>query len=56
MDLSESGVAFETEADLDVGATVELEFSQHDQPPFVQQARLAYRAGLRYGAHFTISG
>ena len=56
MDVSERGVAFETEADLDVGATVELEFSQHDQPPFVQQARLAYRSGLRYGAHFTISG
>jgi Protein of unknown function (DUF3037)/PilZ domain len=53
LDVSESGVAFETEADLTVGDTVELEFSQNDQPPSVQQARLAYRLGLRYGAYFS---
>ena len=56
LDVSEIGVAFETAADLNVGDTVELEFSQNDQPPYVQQARLAYRLGLRYGAYFSEPG
>src|SRR5271157_2190854 len=53
LDVSESGVAFETKADLNVGDTVELEFSQHDHPPTVQQARLVYRCGRRFGARFS---
>jgi Protein of unknown function (DUF3037)/PilZ domain len=55
-DIGQGGLAFETEADLDVGDIVELKFSQNDHPFLVQQAKLVYRYGLRYGARFTVSG
>jgi hypothetical protein len=56
IDLSEGGLAFESGADLDVGDIVELQFPQNDEPSSVQQARLVYRSGLRYGVQFTNCG
>jgi len=51
-DLSESGVAFGTEAQLNVGDIVLLEFHQKGEAAYRCHARLAYRMGRKYGAYF----
>ena len=53
IDISETGVAFTTEADLDLTDVVELVFQLNGRPAFRRYARLLYRCGLRYGASFT---
>jgi len=51
-DLSEGGVAFDTAAELNVGDIVILEFRQKSELAYRCHARLTYRMGKRYGAHF----
>ena len=51
-DLSEGGVAFDCEAELNVGDVVILEFHQKGEATYRCHARLAYRMGRRYGAYF----
>jgi len=51
-DLSEGGVAFDCDAELNVGDIVILEFHQKGEAAYRCHARLAYRMGLRYGAYF----
>ena len=51
-DLGEGGVAFETEAELNVGEIVVLEFRQKGEATYRCHARLAYRMGTKYGAYF----
>lgn len=51
-DLSEGGVAFDCDAELNVGDIVILEFRQKGEAAYRCHARLAYRMGLRYGAYF----
>jgi PilZ domain len=53
IDISESGVAFETEANLNSGNLVELVFDANEESEYRRYARLLYRFGLRYGAYFT---
>jgi PilZ domain len=55
MDISESGVSFETNVDLYVGEMVELEFRQNDAGHLSFQVRLLYKAGNRYGGCFVSS-
>ncbi len=51
-DLSEGGVAFDTSGELNVGDIVTLEFRQKGELAYRCHARLTYRLGRRYGAHF----
>ncbi len=51
-DLSEGGVSFECQGDLNVGDIVVLEFQQKGELAYRCHARLAYRLGRRYGAYF----
>ena len=51
-DLSEGGVSFECNAELNVGDIVVLEFAQKGETAYRCHARLAYRMGHRYGAYF----
>ena len=51
-DLSEGGVSFDSEAELNVGDMIVLEFSQRGEAAYRCRARLAYRMGRRYGAYF----
>jgi hypothetical protein len=51
-DLSEGGVAFDTEAQLNVGDIVLLEFHQKGEAAYRCHARLSYRMGRKYGAYF----
>jgi hypothetical protein len=51
-DLSEGGVAFDCESELNVGDVVILEFRQKSEATYRCHARLAYRLGRRYGAYF----
>jgi hypothetical protein len=51
-DLSESGVAFDTGAQLTVGDIVVLEFHLKGEAPYRCHARLTYRMGRRYGGYF----
>ena len=51
-DISESGIAFETNVDLYVGGIVDLQFRQKDASPFHFKVRLLYKMGNRYGAYF----
>ncbi len=53
-DLSEGGVSFECEGELNVGDVVALEFQQKGEMAYRCHARLAYRLGRRYGAYFLI--
>jgi PilZ domain len=53
IDISETGVAFMTEADLDLTDVFELVFELKGQPALRRYARLLYRCGPRYGASFT---
>jgi hypothetical protein len=51
-DLSEGGVAFECDAELNVGDIVILEFRQKGEAAYRCHARLTYRMSRRYGAYF----
>ncbi len=51
-DLSEGGVAFDCQSELNVGDIVILEFHQKGEAAYRCHARLAYRMGRRYGAYF----
>ncbi|MGC2111692.1 MAG: PilZ domain-containing protein [Candidatus Korobacteraceae bacterium] len=51
-DLGEGGVAFETDAELNVGDIVLLEFRQKGEAAYRCHARLAYRIARKYGAYF----
>lgn len=51
-DLSEGGVAFNCDSELNVGDIVLLEFQQKCESAYRCHARLAYRLGKRYGAYF----
>ena len=51
-DLSEGGVAFDTDAELNVGDIVLLEFRQKGEATYRCHARLAYRLARKYGAYF----
>jgi hypothetical protein len=54
-DLSEGGVSFDSEGELNVGDIVILEFRQRGETAYKCHARLAYRMGRRYGAYFLTS-
>jgi len=56
LDISEDGVGFLTDADLDLTNIVELIFESKVQPAFRTYARLIYRFGPRYGAYFLSQG
>ncbi len=51
-DLSEGGVSFDSDGELNVGEIVVLEFHQKGETAYRCHARLAYRLGHRYGAYF----
>ncbi len=51
-DLSEGGVSFDSDGELNVGDIVVLEFHQKGETAYRCHARLAYRLGRRYGAYF----
>jgi len=51
-DLSEGGVSLETEAQLNVGEIVILEFRLKGEAAYRCHARLTYRMGRRYGGYF----
>jgi PilZ domain-containing protein len=55
-DISETGIAFETRADLYVGEIIDLEFRHRDADLFRLPARLLYKMGNRYGAYFVSPG
>ena len=54
VDLSEGGVALDTEAQLNVGEVVIIEFQLRGEAAYRCHARLTYRMGRRYGAYFLI--
>jgi hypothetical protein len=51
-DLSEGGVAFDCDNELNIGDVVILEFHQKGEAAYRCHARLTYRMGCRYGAYF----
>jgi len=51
-DLSETGLSFDSDAQLNVGEIVIIEFPQKGEPAYRCHARLLYRLGRRYGAYF----
>jgi PilZ domain len=53
IDISYTGVAFMTEADLNLTDVFELVFELNGRPALRRYARLLYRYGPRYGAYFT---
>src|SRR5271157_203462 len=53
IDISYTGVAFMTEADLNPIDVFELVFELNGRPALRRYARLLYRCGPRYGAYFT---
>jgi hypothetical protein len=53
INVSDSGVAFETEADLSSGSLVHVVFGVDQETEYRRYARLLYRFGPRYGAYFT---
>jgi hypothetical protein len=52
IDISETGVALETPADLFVGEIVDLEFRYPGADPVRVPVRLLYKIGIRYGSYF----
>jgi len=52
VDISLTGVAFSTDADLHLTDIIELIFEPKCQPTFRQYVRLLYRLGPRYGGYF----
>ena len=50
--VSQGGVAFETEAVLDVGKMVEFEFTHRADESCRYYCRILYRDGNRYGAYY----
>lgn len=55
-DLSDGGIAFETDANLYVGEIVRLELRHHEADLFRFPVRLLYKMGNRYGAYFVPPG
>jgi PilZ domain len=55
-DISETGIALETPADLYVGEIVDLEFRHPGADPVRVPVRLLYKIGNRYGAYFASPG
>jgi len=55
-DISESGIGFDTNADLFVGEVVELQFQLHDADYYCYRVRLLYKRGQRYGGCFAAGG
>jgi hypothetical protein len=51
-DLGEGGVAFDSDAELNVGDIVVLEFERKGETAYRCHARLTYRLKRRYGAYF----
>jgi hypothetical protein len=51
-DLSEGGVSFNCDGELNVGDIVMLEFQQKGEAAYRCHVRLSYRLGRRYGAYF----
>jgi hypothetical protein len=51
-DLSEGGISFDCQSELNVGDIVILEFHQKGEAAYRCHARLACRMGGRYGAYF----
>jgi len=52
IDISLTGVAFLSEAELSVADIVQLVSGPEDQPALQRYASLRHRCGRRYGAHF----
>jgi hypothetical protein len=52
VDLSEGGLAFDSDAPLTVGEIVVLEFQQKGETAYRCHARLTYRFKQRYGGYF----
>jgi len=52
VDLSASGVAFESDSDLNFYSALRLEYTDDDGENFCRTARLLYRVDRRYGAYF----
>jgi hypothetical protein len=50
--ISEDGLAFETDAVLDLDSKLDIEFHQSGQPVFRRHVALLYRSNNRYGAYF----
>jgi hypothetical protein len=53
IDISETGVAFLTEAELDMHDLLEIAYQRDGQTQCSNYVRLIYRSGPRYGAYFT---
>lgn len=51
-DLSEGGVSFDCEGELNVGEIVVLEFQQKGEAAYRCHVRLSYRLARRYGGYF----
>lgn len=52
INISDSGIAFETDADLSLGSLVQVAFQVNQGIEYPRYARLLYRVGPRYGAYF----
>ncbi|MGA9565536.1 MAG: PilZ domain-containing protein [Candidatus Korobacteraceae bacterium] len=52
VDFSASGVAFESDSDLNFYSALRLEYTDDDGENFCRTARLLYRVNRRYGAYF----
>jgi PilZ domain len=55
-DISETGIGFETQADLYVGEIINLEFRRQGANLFRFPVRLLYKMGNRYGAYLMLPG
>jgi len=51
-DITETGMAFETEANLNLCEPVQIEFHLTNQPIYRRELVLFYRVGPRYGGYF----
>ncbi len=51
-DISEDGLAFETDGELDLSSPIHVDFTKDGQI-FSQVIRLTYRIGKRYGGYFS---
>jgi hypothetical protein len=56
IDLSDSGIAFESESELDFSSVLHLQYREEDGTEHRRTARLLYRLQRRYGAFFLEAG